>query len=204
VTEGGDFGRGLSGPRPFDFAEAVSDPAPSDDPRPLHPLQAELITAAGAIVLLVSLLFLKWFGVGGPVGRIAPRAVATGSVGAWQTLGVLRWLALVTIALALAPVLIRLAQRWLGSPRRTSAAAAALGGLTALLLSYRVLVDLPDPSRVVDQKAGAILGVLGALLIAVGARESTRAHSTQAGALHSRTQTGRARVPPGQIARVQA
>lgn len=176
----------------------------SDDPRPLHPLEAELIAAAGAILLLVSLLFLKWFGLGGAVGRFAPRAAATGSVGAWHTLGWLRWLALLAIAVALSPLLVRPAERWLGLPRRTNAAVAALGGLTALLLSYRVLIDLPDPSRVVDQKAGAILGLVGALLIAVGGLESMRAHVTPARARRKRTRSRRASVPPGHIARIHA
>jgi len=154
VREDADLARGIRDPRPFDHVAAVSDPGSADDPRALRPLQAELMAAAGAIVLLGSLLFLKWFGLGGAVGSFAPRAATTGSEGAWHTLTLLRWLALVAIVVALAPILVRPARRWLGLPRRMNAAITALGAVTTLLLAYRVLIDLPDPNHVVDQKAG--------------------------------------------------
>jgi hypothetical protein len=186
------------------LADPASDPGPDDEPRPLHALQAELIATTGAILLLVSLLFFKWFGVGGPVGRFAPRAVATGSEGAWHTLTALRWLALLTIVVALVPLPARSARRWFDRPRGTNAAVAALGGVTALLLGYRVLVDLPDSHRVVDQKAGAIIGLLGALLIAVGGLESMRAHPTQVEGRGARTRSRGPSAPPGRIARVHA
>ncbi|MDQ6806535.1 MAG: hypothetical protein M3065_16570 [Actinomycetota bacterium] len=183
----------------------MSGPALSDDPRPLHPLQAELIAAAGAILLLVSLVFLKWFGLGGVVGHFASRTAGTGPVGAWHTLTLLRWLALLTIGVALLPLLVRPAQRWVGVGRRTNAALTLLGGLTTLLLGYRVLIDLPDPNHVVDQKAGAILGLAGALLIVVGGVESMRTHAASS---PPRGRAGRpsrrARGVPGEIARIKA
>lgn len=198
---GGDLGRAISEPRPFDLAGAPRDPASGDHPRPLRPIQAELMAAGGAALLLVSLLFLKWFGIGGAVGRFAPRVDTTGSEGAWHTLTLLRWLALVAIVVAFLPLLVRPAGRWLGLPRRTNAAVATLGALTMLLLGYRVLIDLPDPSHVVDQKAGAILGLLGALLIGIGGLESMRAHTTHAKARRGRARSRRSSVPPGEIAR---
>ena len=175
-----------------------------EEPRALRPLQAELLAAAGAGVLLVSLLFLKWFGLGGAVGRFAPRAAATGSEGAWHTLTLLRWPALLAAVLALLPLLARPAGRWVGLPRRTPAAVAALGAATTLLLSYRVLIDLPDPNHVVDQKAGAILGLLGALLIVVGGVESMRAQAVHARAQRTRRQSRRARGLAAEIARINA
>jgi len=102
------------------------------------------------------------------------------------------------------PLLSRPAHRWLGLPKRTNEAVAVLGGLTAVMLGYRVLIDLPDPSRVVDQQAGAILGLLGALVIALGGLESTRAHAARARAREVRTRTRRDSVPPGEFARVHA
>jgi hypothetical protein len=191
--------------RPFDLAAHVSDPAPAGHPRALDPRQAELIAAAGAVVLVVSLLFLPWFGTAVATGRFASRAVTPGSEGAWHTLPLLRWLVLVAVVVAVLPLIIRPASRWLGLPRRTSAAIAALGGLTALLLGFRVLIDLPDPSRVVDQQVGAILGLLGALAIALGGLELMRAHAAErARARQARTRTRRTSVPPGELARVHA
>jgi hypothetical protein len=182
----------------------IDDPAPRAEPRPLRPLHAELIAGAGALLLLVSLVFLKWFGVGGTAGRFAPRAAATGSEGAWHTLTLLRWLVLLTVAVALVPLLLRLARRWLGPPRRTNTLVAALGGVTTLLLGYRVLVDLPDPSHVVDQKAGAILGLLGALLVVVGGVESMHTRGAISPPRGARRRSRRARGVPGEIARINA
>jgi hypothetical protein len=183
---------------------AGRDPAPGDDARPLRPFQAELIAAGGAMILLVSLLFLKWFGLGSVLGRFAPRAPATGSEGAWHTLTLLRWPALVTIAVALLPLLMRLGQRWIGAPRRVHRAVAALGGVTTLLLGYRVLIDLPDPRHVVDQKAGAIVGVLGALLIVVGGAESMRTEAAQSPRRRARGRSRRERGTAREIARINA
>ena len=191
--------------RPFDFEAVTSDePAPRADARTLHPLQAELIAATGAALLLVSLLFLKWFGVGGIVGRFAPQVAVTGSEGAWHTLTLLRWLVLLTVAVSLLPLVVRLAQRWLGVPRRIHAAVAALGGVTALLLIYRVLIDLPDPNRVVDQKAGAILGVVSALVVAVGGVESLRGHAAPSAPDPGPGRSHRDRGVAREIARINA
>jgi hypothetical protein len=188
---------------PFGLRAAANEPL-SAEARVLHPLQAELMTAAGAVLLLVSLLFLKWFGLGGEVGRFAPRAVATASEGAWHTLTLLRWLALLTVAVALLPLLVRPAKRWFDLPRRAPAAVAALGSATTLLLGYRVLIDLPEPNRVVDQKAGAILGLLGALLIVIGGVESMRTQAVQSPPRGARRRSRRSRGVAGEIARINA
>jgi hypothetical protein len=47
-----------------------------------------------------------------------------------------------------------------------------LGVLTSGLLVYRVLLNLPQGSKVIDQKLGAVLGVACAVGIALGAVES--------------------------------
>jgi len=200
VTELAEVARGAVEPHLFDHAPEEGGPAV----RPLAPVQAELVAGAGAAVLIASLLFLPWFGVDRPVGGFAARAAVTGTEGAWHTLTVLRWVVLIVVAIALVPLLSRPAHRWLGLPKRTNEAVAVLGGLTAVMLGYRVLIDLPDPSRVVDQQAGAILGLLGALVIALGGLESTRAHAARARAREVRTRTRRDSVPPGEFARVHA
>jgi hypothetical protein len=204
VTEGGDLGRGIVDPRPFELSDGMRPALLGEDAPPLHPLQAELIAVAGATLLLVALLFMKWFGLGGAVGSVAPRVSATGSEGAWSTLTLLRWPALVAVAVAFVPLLARCAQRWIGPPRRVHAAVAALGAVTTLLLGYRVLIDLPDPNHVVDQKAGAILGLLGALLIVVGGVESMRAQAVHSPARRKRRRSRRDSTVAAEIARINA
>jgi hypothetical protein len=231
VTESANLARGGVDLAPWTWDVALDDPVPGDgsvlardesalpgddsalahdesglaeDPRPLRPIQAELIAAAGASLLLCALLFMKWFGVGGAVGRFAPRATATGSVGAWHTLTLLRWPVLLAVAVSFLPLLARAGHRWVGTPRRAYAAVAVVGGATTLLLGFRVLIDLPDPNRVVDQKAGAILALLGALFIVIGGVESMRAQASVTPPRRRRRRSRRARGVAREIARINA
>ena len=59
-------------------------------------------------------------------------------------------------------------------------AVALLGSLTAVLLTWRVLIDLPSPSDVVDQKLGAVAGLVCAYGIAVGGFEAIREQRARA------------------------
>ena len=63
---------------------------------------------------------------------------------------------------------------------------------------------LPDPSRVVDQQVGAILGLVGALMITLGGLESMRAQAARARARQLRTRPRRTGGSPGELARVHA
>ena len=56
----------------------------------------------------------------------------------------------------------------MGRGPNTSWVLVTLGSLTSALLLYRVLIDLPQASRVIDQKLGAFLGLVCALGIALG------------------------------------
>lgn len=197
-------GEPVDRPRPLGVAAGSGQPDPVDHPGSLNLFHAELIAGAGAGLLLVSLLLLPWFGVDRGGSRFPPRAATTGTEGGWHSLILLRWPLLFAIVVALLPLLVRPAQRWLGLPRRTNATVAALGGLTALLLAYRVLIDLPDPSRVVDQQVGAILGLVGALMITLGGLESMRAQAARARARQLRTRPRRTGGSPGELARVHA
>jgi hypothetical protein len=135
----------------------------------------EWTAAAGAAALLVA-LFLPWFGVeiptpqgqGGILNIV--HTVSTGSWGSgWDALG---WL---VIALALAAVGCA---AWLaisnatGSPVAQSVAASVLtataGTLAFVVLALRVLVFQPGPNEFIVVRYGAWLGLLAALILAVG------------------------------------
>jgi hypothetical protein len=68
----------------------------------------------------------------------------------------------------------------------------AFGAITSLLLFYRVLISLPEPSRVIDQKLGAVLGLACALGIALGGLEAIgeQRSVTRALAAHPRHRRG--------------
>ncbi len=132
----------------------------------------ELLSAACAVALLIAMFALEWFGLDGVPGRTRSLAWA---VNAWHGLALVRWVMLATIVVALGAPLLHATQRAHGAKTSTSRAVLALGSLTSAVLIYRVLIDLPSANQVVDQKLGAVIGVLCALGIALGGFEAVRA-----------------------------
>jgi hypothetical protein len=141
-------------------------------PRHLRVRQGALITAGSALVLLIVMFATKWYGVDEIPGRVATRTQITHAANAWNSLSIVRWLMLATIVVAIGSVLLHGSQRSHGSKTNTGALVAVLGSVTAAVLIYRVLIELPSAGSVVDQKFGAIIGVLAAIGIAIGGYES--------------------------------
>jgi hypothetical protein len=133
--------------------------------------RGEWLSAVSAILLLVSMFALEWYGVEGIPGRTPKLSFA---VDAWNGLPVGRWVMLMTIAGTIGSALLHVGQRSHGAKTETGPVVATLGWLTAALLIYRVLVSLPAPSEIVDQKIGAIVGLACALGIALGGSEALR------------------------------
>ncbi len=149
--------------------------------------RGEIVSVAGALMLPGLMFLLKWYGVDGIPGRSA----LTRAENAWQALPVLRWLMLLTaLATVCAPVLHLAGQSRAGDVRRIL---AILAPVTWILVAYRVLVSLPSPSSVVDQKLGAYLGLLSATAIAVGAFDAARALDLP----RERRRRRRGRIRPG-------
>ena len=134
----------------------------------------ELIAAVSGAVLLVAMVALKWFGVAVADGQFAPRSGTLGAQSAWQALTTLRWLMVLTIAVALAAGVLKRLQREHAARTDVSAIVIALGSVTSVLLVYRVLIALPGSGAVVDQKLGAVIGLFGAIGIAFGGFRSRR------------------------------
>ena len=152
----------------------MADEAPARPPRPPKLRQGERISAVSALLLLVAMFALEWFGLAVTPSPSARRAAVSSAENAWHGLTVLRWLMLLTIATAVGSVVAHAIQRSHLVQTDTSRATTALGTLTAVLLAYRILIDLPNPREVVDQKLGAYLGLLAAVGIALGGYESIR------------------------------
>jgi hypothetical protein len=144
----------------------------AEPPHQLRLRQGALITAGSALVLLIVMFATKWYGVDEIPGRVATRTQITHAANAWNSLSIVRWLMLATIVVAVGSVLLHGSQRSHGSKTNTGALVALLGSITAVVLIYRVLIDLPSAGSVVDQKLGAIIGVIAAVGIAIGGYES--------------------------------
>jgi hypothetical protein len=115
---------------------------------------AQLLTGVGALVLLVLLFTVKWYGS----GPFSPTAV-TG----WQALIHLRWLMLLTILSAFALVLIVAFTRSPLLRAALSTTVTVLSLATLLWLGYRVFISIPP-----GEKPAAYVGVACAAAILLG------------------------------------
>jgi hypothetical protein len=155
-------------PAPVPAPKAASAPAPVPAPK-----AASAPAPASALLLLVFMFAFKWFGVverPGAAGSSGKQSAA----GAWTELSIVRWLLLLSVLVTLGSVVIHVSQRSHGSQTNTTLPVTLLGGLAALALFYRLLIDLPSPHTVVDVKLGGFLGLLAAIGIAFGGLESLR------------------------------
>ncbi|MDQ6835940.1 MAG: hypothetical protein M3016_07100 [Actinomycetota bacterium] len=140
------------------------------------------LTAAGCALALLGLMFLtKWYGVAGVPDPSAARPAVSTAENAWNGLTTVRWVMLATIVAAIGSVILHASQRNHGTRTDTSRVLLVLGSATAALLVYRVLIHLPEPGRVLDQKLGAVLGMLCALGLVLGALESVIEQSQPVG-----------------------
>jgi len=136
--------------------------------------RGELLSATCAVLLLVLMLALAWYGVDEIPGQAGARSGSTLAETGWDGLTGIRWLVLLTVLVALAAVAAH-ARR----PTRQTIAAVrlallALSSAAAVALIIRVLIDLPSSNRVVDQELGAVLGMLASLGIVFGAAAAVR------------------------------
>ncbi len=136
--------------------------------------RGELIVGAGAILLLALTFLFPWYGLSGEANRRAQALGVSTSVNAWHGLTTLRWLILVTIVAALALVILEGTRRAPALPVSLSVIVTVLGALTAIALIYRVLISVPGPNGLLDQKVGAYLGLLSAVALTYGAFRSLR------------------------------
>ncbi|MGH2866533.1 MAG: hypothetical protein ACRDNK_03055 [Solirubrobacteraceae bacterium] len=136
--------------------------------------RGEVIAAAGAVVLLVSLFLLSWYGLSGAVQRSAAALGIATTISGWDALTDLRWLFLVTAIVGLALAFAQATSRAPAFPASLSVITTVLGGLASLTLVYRVLINVPGPSDLVGARAGAYLGLIGALALTAGAFLSLR------------------------------
>jgi len=135
--------------------------------------RGELIAGASGLALILFMFALTWYAVNGTLAPtlslgLHQRTSFTG----WQGLTHLRWLLLVTALLALALAYFQATLRAPAVPVTLAAIVLVLGGLSALTLIYRVLIN--PPSGGLDQRAGAYLGLVAAIGIAYGGFASLR------------------------------
>jgi hypothetical protein len=177
-------------------APATGDEAAAGAPARVPRIRVgALVSATSALALLVIMFAMEWYGVAGVPDPSAVRPAVSTAENGWHGLTVTRWVLLATIVAAIGAVVLHASQRAHGNKTDTSLIVAALGALSAVLLVYRVLIVLPTPTRVIDQKLGAFLGLLCALGIAWGGYEAIREQRARVRASGSGGARRRPRLP---------
>ena len=134
----------------------------------------EIVAGVAAVVLLLSMFLLPWYGYKGDLAPLAARLGVSTSGNAWHSLSTTRWLLLLTIAAALALVYLQGTRRSPALPAAFSVFVWLLGSITALVLIYRVLINVPGPNDVVSRDVGAYIGLLASIVIAGAGYRSLR------------------------------
>jgi hypothetical protein len=142
--------------------------------RPSRLRHGEWIAAGSAVLLLVLMVFVPWYGVS---NASAPKSAALSrstSYTGWSALTHLRWLMVVTIVAALALAFLQASRRAPAWPAAMSPIVTLLGLITSLALLYRVVISVPGADDLLEQKAGSFLGLACALGILYGGYASMR------------------------------
>jgi hypothetical protein len=143
--------------------------------------RADRIVALGALALLAFMFLLDWFGES-VKGALPGRDLSSSGTGAsgWQAFTNSRWVWLLTIVVALACVLAAAAGRRLERPLRGGELVLLLGGVSALLILFRI-VHHPSASASFGGfhassgiRFGIWLGLAAALTVAGGGYLQTR------------------------------
>ncbi|HEY3727551.1 MAG TPA: hypothetical protein VGL51_10280 [Solirubrobacteraceae bacterium] len=136
--------------------------------------RGEIVVGSSALVLVVVLFALPWYGLSGDIGRTAATLGLATTVNGWNGLTTLRWLILITVLAGLALTYFQGTRRAPAIPVSLSVIVITLALLTALCLIYRVFISVPGPDSLIEARAGAYVGLAGALALVYGAYRSLR------------------------------
>ena len=128
--------------------------------------QGEKIAGIAAIVLFIS-MFFAWFGFDSPAGELESRFGVNVDVGsltfnAWESFDFIDLVLLLTVVVTLGAVVVKATDALIDFP--FNAVVAILGGLSALLVLYRIV----DPPGGADREWGVFLGLVLSALVAYG------------------------------------
>ncbi len=123
--------------------------------------QGEQVSAGAAILLIIS-LFLKWFGIDVPEGAVLAEGFDESSSG-WASQNTLDIYLLILASFALAPAILTLTDG--GDIPMVSGAATFLLGVIGSIMTIYVLLDVPDG---VDRGFGLFIAVIAVIAVTVG------------------------------------
>jgi hypothetical protein len=136
--------------------------------------RGEVIAGVGALLLLIFMFALPWYGVKAGSAHLAKEIGLSTSINGYDEFTHLSWLMLLTIAVVFALVFLQATRPTPALPASFSVFALVLSILTSLWLIYRVLINVPSGDGLLEQKVGAYLGLASALVMTYGAFRSLR------------------------------
>jgi hypothetical protein len=146
--------------------------------------QGEQIAAIAAILLLLDMFIFKWFGLKFSGATALGGVSVEGSKNAWGSFGFIDIILFITVLAALGMAYLRASDTELDLPIAASVVVAVLGGLSTLLILFR-LISPPDfgASNLPDgidhtRKIGAFLGLILAGAITYGGWRSMQDEGT--------------------------
>jgi hypothetical protein len=128
--------------------------------------------AAGSGVILFIVMFFSWFGFSGDVGTALGSVGVDSSLNAWQSFDLIDLILLLTVLVAVGAAAAKASDARIDFP--LSAVVTGLGGLSTLLVLYRIL----DPPGSLDRKFGVFLGLILAAALTYGGWRSMEEEGT--------------------------
>ena len=158
----------------------------------------EKIAGASAVLLFV-FMFFEWFSVDIAGGS---GFFDVGGGNAWEALSVIPIILLLAIVAAIGVAAIRLTDAVFEPPVSINAVAAVLGGISVLLIVYRIVSppggeDVPGASIDISPSIGIFLGLIAAAGIAYGAYRAMQEEGTSFADVGDQLSSGGSRGGPG-------
>ena len=142
--------------------------------------QGEKIAGAAAVVLFIS-MFFAWFGFDNPAQALGFGGSIT--FNAWESFDFIDLILLVTVLVAVGSALAKASDRDVDFP--LNPVVAVLGGLSALLVLYRIV----DPPGGADREWAVFLGLILAALVAYGGYRAMEEEGSSFGEIGDRLST---------------
>src|SRR4051794_26342746 len=117
----------------------------------------EKIAGVSGILLFV-FMFFKWFGASGEVAAFGQAVGVSTSANAWESFDFIDLVLFITVIAAVALAVIAATATQINAPVALSAIVTGLGGLSTLLVFYRII----NPPGSADRKIGVFLGLIAA------------------------------------------
>lgn len=134
-----------------------------------------MIAAGSAVLLLIVMFVFNWFSLGGDEGEAASSLGFDTGVNAWQAFSWIDIFLFITILAAIGLAVIAASTQSVNVPVAPSAIVTVLGGISVLLLVFRIISppgggDAPAGFDVtISRGIGVFLGLLLTIGIAAGA-----------------------------------